>query len=296
MARTEAPQDPRPYVRISTDLPLNPKLAEIDNPAAGWAYVVSLCYSGQSLTDGHFSITTVCRLAGVDKAIATALVEQGLWHLPGHDCERCPQPKAGQAYLHDYLQHQRSADEARDLTSKRREAGRKGAERRWSKVEPDAKSDGNPMANAMASAEQVPWQMDSKTMAEESRGEESRKESGARKRGTRLPENFSVTPDMVTWARDTVPQVDGRHETEKFRNHWLGESGAAASKVDWVRAWKKWMLRASEYTAQRSQPHQAAASNAPTAIASIERCPEHRDQRAGACRHCAARRKAGMPA
>jgi hypothetical protein len=177
---SEAPLDPRPYVRMSTDLPLNPKLAAIDDPAASWAYVVSICYAGQSLTDGHFPVAAVIRLAGVDKAVATALAEQELWHLPGHACPRCPQPKPGHAYIHDYLQHQRSADEVRDLTSKRREAGKKGAEKRWAgrknvaaDLPEDAPAGSKPIANAMANAQQELWQNDGKPIAEERRGEEN---------------------------------------------------------------------------------------------------------------------------
>jgi hypothetical protein len=175
MARTEAPQDLRPYVRVMTDLPLHPKLAPLDNPAAGWTYVVSLCYCGQSLTDGHFPVAAVLRLAGTDKDVAEALVEQGLWHLPGHDCEECDQPRSGQAVVHDYLKHQRSSAEARDLSEKRREAGRRGAKARWGSRSDDADM-ANAMANAMPSAEQVPWQNDGNVMAEESRGEKKREE------------------------------------------------------------------------------------------------------------------------
>src|SRR5690554_4053271 len=35
------------------------------------------------------------------------------------------------------------------------------------------------------------------------------------KRGTRIPDDFTVTPAMVQWAREKVPHVDGRLETEK---------------------------------------------------------------------------------
>ncbi|MEV0214264.1 hypothetical protein [Micromonospora sp. NPDC050695] len=181
--RSEAPADPRPYVRVSTDLPTHPKLEAIDNPSAGWAYVVSLCYSAQSFTDGHFPLKGVCRIANVEMAVATALAEQGLWHLPGHDCADCDQPKAGHAVVHDYLQHQRSAAEVHELTEKRRAAGRKGAESRWAKpkTKPSARPPGSkPMASAKASAiasamangQQDLWQNDGKPMAEERRGEE----------------------------------------------------------------------------------------------------------------------------
>ncbi|MEU1761328.1 hypothetical protein [Micromonospora sp. NPDC005652] len=155
MPRSDAPQDPRRYVRITEELPNNSKLAEIDDPAASWAYVVSICDSAASLSDGHINPRMVARRAGVGQHIVHALVVQGLWHLPGHDCDRCPQPRPGRAYVHDYLQHQRSADEVRDLHSKRSAAGRAGAAARW------GKTPGGPMANRMASA-----------MAEQRRGEE----------------------------------------------------------------------------------------------------------------------------
>lgn len=70
--------------------------------------------------------------------------------------------------------------------------------------------------------------------------------ASGRRRGTRIPDDFAVTPEMVAWARERVPDVNGRHETEKFINHWRAKSGKDATKVDWVLTWKNWMLRASE--------------------------------------------------
>ena len=161
MARAEAPADHRNYVRMSIDLPLNPKLARMGNPVAAWTYVTSVCYAGSNLTDGHFPTDVVIRLAGVPKATAKALVRAGLWHLPGHDCDRCEQPLEGDAVIHDYLQHQRSAAEARGLTEKRSAAGRAGAAKRW-----NSEANGKPIANAMAIAEQTLWQTDGNRVAE----------------------------------------------------------------------------------------------------------------------------------
>jgi hypothetical protein len=52
-------KDRREYVSVSIDLPMHPKLAALDDPVAGWAYVTSLCYCGQNLTDGEFPLTIV---------------------------------------------------------------------------------------------------------------------------------------------------------------------------------------------------------------------------------------------
>ncbi|MER7014529.1 hypothetical protein ABT324_24155 [Saccharopolyspora sp. NPDC000359] len=125
------PTDRREFVRLSVDLPTHPKLAELEDlPAAGWLYVVGLCYAGQHLTDGEIPVAVVCRMAGVGRDVADALLAAGLWHPTNHTCGRCPQPSTtGRVVVHDYLAHQRSHDDANAT----REAARKAANARWSK-------------------------------------------------------------------------------------------------------------------------------------------------------------------
>jgi hypothetical protein len=69
-------------------------------------------------------------------------------------------------------------------------------------------------------------------------------------RGSRIPDDFAVTPAMVTWARAKCPHVDGKRETEKFVNHWTAAAGPSASKKNWEAAWRNWMLYAAERTAR----------------------------------------------
>lgn len=173
MATHEGPADPRQYVRISIDLPTNPKLASLNNPSAAWAYVVSVTNCGASSSDGHFAMALVLRIAGVSKKAGQQLIDQGLWHVAGHDCPRCPQPEAKHAYLHDFLLHNRSAADVQKLTEKRRASGKAGAAARWGNTKAGtSKPMANGMASAMANGQQVPWQMDGKPMAEERREEQ----------------------------------------------------------------------------------------------------------------------------
>jgi hypothetical protein len=65
-------------------------------------------------------------------------------------------------------------------------------------------------------------------------------------RGTRIPDDFTVTPEMVTWARTRCPNVDGRTETLKFVNHWSNKPGRDALKLDWKKAWQNWMLTSQQ--------------------------------------------------
>jgi hypothetical protein len=109
------------------------------------------------------------------------------------------------------------------------------------------------------------------------------------KRGGRIPSDFTVTARMRTWAMANVPQLAGSRETEKFKNYWAAAAGRTAIKVDWEAAWRNWMLKAAEMTAERNGGARASPSSAPVVIPIEDRCPYHRDQRAGKCRHCKAR-------
>lgn len=103
VARNEPPMDRRPYINVTTALPLNPLVATIDEPTAGWAYVVALCHAARHQTAGHIPVDTVLDLAGADHTTADALAEQGLWHMPGHACTECDQPQPGYAIVHDIV-------------------------------------------------------------------------------------------------------------------------------------------------------------------------------------------------
>ena len=91
------------------------------------------------------------------------------------------------------------------------------------------------------------------------------REIAPRKRGTRIPDDFHVTADMVTWARERCPHVDGRLETEKFVNYWRAKTGKDATKLDWEATWRNWMLRAAE------RPGTAAA--VPSSISAADGMP-----------------------
>jgi hypothetical protein len=81
---------------------------------------------------------------------------------------------------------------------------------------------------------------------EQGTGKKNASHSSPRTRGTRIPDDFTVTEDMVTWARLKTPNVDGRRETEKFINYWQATSGQKAVKRDWEATWRNWMLNAAE--------------------------------------------------
>lgn len=179
-------QDTREWYRTSVDAPENPKFIELGDwrPHAFLAYSTGLAYARASRTRGYVSPSHIIGKAGVPAFVATLLTGQGLWHLPSHTCDRCPQPPAGQVYIHDYPQHQDMPETVAALSAKRSEAGKRGAAAKWAKdkpapqppeppaqmasaiandtAKPITKFMGDAPASAMALAipfaEQVPWQ------------------------------------------------------------------------------------------------------------------------------------------
>jgi hypothetical protein len=87
-----------------------------------------------------------------------------------------------------------------------------------------------------------------------------------RKLGTRLPDDFEVTPEMVTWFRQHCPHVDGKTETEKFCDYWQAKPGKDGRKLDWVRTWKNWMRTAED----RAMPRNRASPSVPTTNARVQ--------------------------
>lgn len=131
------PDDPRQFVRISVDLPFGNKINQLSDPIVGMAaQLIAICAAAQSFTDGHVPINSI-RRAGIPDTVIKEMVAEGFWHDEHSDlknCTKCQEPKPKSIYVHDYLHHQRSAAQARDLTEKRRAAGVASANKRWAKV------------------------------------------------------------------------------------------------------------------------------------------------------------------
>lgn len=244
----QAPADYREFIRVSVDLPDNPKLAMIDNPAAGWAYVVALCYCGRNLTDGSFPMTPLLRLAGVKRNIANLLIDAGLWHEAGHTCDRCPQPMAGTGIVHDYLIHQRSAEEAKALRDTRREAGLKGAATRWGS-NGHGKSHSNGHGKSQASAMANGWQADGKAMAEVEEEEEEEKKTSSSSSATAEPPRDDVD-QLVARLRDRLTEndfklpasfTDWRRQARLLLDRDHRELGQALRLIDWATSHHFWM-------------------------------------------------------
>ena len=71
-------------------------------------------------------------------------------------------------------------------------------------------------------------------------------------KGTRIPDDFTVTDDMKAWARENTPDAVVALETAQFLDHWRAKPGKDGTKLDWTAAWRTWMRNAQKWGAERS--------------------------------------------
>ncbi|MFG2001738.1 hypothetical protein ACGFNU_21560 [Spirillospora sp. NPDC048911] len=119
------------YIKLNDALPEHRKIVAAGGDA-GWLHVCGLAYASRNLSDGRIPIGMVPRLSDrkqPDK-LAKKLCEVRLWHAVGHDCDRCPQPADDEYVIHDYLNHQRSAEDVSAIKEKRAAAGRRGGSKK----------------------------------------------------------------------------------------------------------------------------------------------------------------------
>lgn len=109
--------DERTYVSIDHGMPENRKIVGLSDRAFR-LYVEAICYCSRQQSDGSIPAAALQRMGR--PATARELVAAGLFEPVGADW-----------MVHDYLRHQRSADEIAAFRQSRAESGDKGAHMRW---------------------------------------------------------------------------------------------------------------------------------------------------------------------
>lgn len=163
--------DRRAHFRMTAGFFTEP--GKIDHVADPVERMATLALLGASIglcreqgTDGHISPEAVLEATGLPPQFAKTLITDGVWHQADHGCPRCPQPRLDCVYVHDYLEHNRSAGQELRTTERRRVSGSVGANSRWAghaKAQPaprtTGRAPGRPRKNPLpAAAEQHPAQ------------------------------------------------------------------------------------------------------------------------------------------
>ncbi|GAA2545926.1 hypothetical protein HD598_002135 [Neomicrococcus aestuarii] len=117
--------DKRAFAKFDIGYLDNPKMSPVldVSVSAVLMHAASILYCAQHLTNGLAVSRAMERKIGGTSADTRLLLDAGLWHVAGHDCIACPEVPEGKIYVHDFLEHNRSSEEAKRAS----EAGRAGA-------------------------------------------------------------------------------------------------------------------------------------------------------------------------
>lgn len=228
------------WVKLATRYYLDPAVASLPDADTELLFIRSLAYSGAEETRGFIPEVIVPSLIRRRRygAAVEALVARSLWvpctgdrGQPGYRIRRW---EDWQEEL-DSLAQRRAND--RERKRRQRQAGRESGQ-----------EDG--MSRDMSADSHVTVPPPKEVEEERDNPKKTSSSSGARKRATRIPDDFEVTDEMVTWAREHVPRLIsaglGSRETDKFRNYWQAKSGKDATKHDWAATWRNWLLKADD--------------------------------------------------
>ena len=216
----------------------NPKTAMLSDGATA-LWLRSGSWSAQQLTGGFVPARMVPMFRGSDDSVRE-LCDVGLWE---RDDER------DGYWFHDWSDYQPDAEEVDALRRKRSEAGKRGADRRWSRKtvdengkngKTDGKCHGKPMANA--------WQTDGKPMANSCPvpvpvpdKKEKEEYSSSFSKETSADEYLETgRPEADRQISRQYPNLDLTDAWGAFMQHHHGETRTIA---EWTRLWKGWCQR-----------------------------------------------------
>lgn len=279
MPPTSRPRDGREFIRMAVDHPRHPKLLDtVDIPRCGWLHFCSVAYCRENRTDGIVREDAIVRYAGVPARLAADLVRVGLWHRPGHDCDRCAQPPARHVVVHDYGDHNQTRDEIERLT----EAGRAGAAARWGRngkasdtpagrnTNRTTASDANRIYGSHA---EVEVEVENPLLAYVGRlaGSDARVADG--------PPPAEV---LAAWQDRAGPDVDLVAEARAYLA-WCGDRPARNPRA----AWLGWLDRARERAAGDVERRRRAACTTPGCRGGwLDPDPDDPTGRPRPCPHC----------
>lgn len=261
------------------------------------------CWAARNLTDGFVPSGMPARLCDDPDTAVKELVRRKLW-LRVKDGYR----------FHDWIRYQPTRESVHHDREAATERKRKERERRKlekGQVKPPSVTDTSrrdtPVTPPVThgGGHNSPSRPDPTSSSSEEEGSPAAPDNlgdDTTKKGTRIPADFPVTPQMVQWSGEKCPDVDGRTETDKFIRYWQTKPGKDALKLSWRKTWQNWMSSAQQRITERAQQNGQNGrlsgglkpeSNAPKAVPSAEKCPKHPSFREGTCGPCRADRLAG---
>lgn len=225
-----------PFFVVDDGADSHPKMVRAKNAAVGlWTRVGS--YVARHLTDGHVP-GEIAKMYGSAPQIKK-LTDVGLWHPSGHTCPRCPQPRPGDYYMHDYAE---SGNPSRaEVLERREKAAEKKRQQRSGSTAPGKRRPAAPPRPDPLDFEDEP-PADAGDAPPEDAPPPAR---APRPAADTIPPDWEPSPDdvrAVQVARAdvgrpqlTADQVDA--VTRKFVRRQLDDGRTAAA---WGGRWRQW--------------------------------------------------------
>lgn len=101
------------------------------------------------------------------------------------------------------------------------------------------------------------------------------------KRGTRLPDGWEPPDDVIRAMHEQFPDLNLRHEHDKFCDHWRAKAGKDGVKLDWVATWRNWIRTAAERHGAVGTPRPSTTDRVVTDIDALRdnpRLPQNRNR------------------
>lgn len=246
------------WFKVDDSLHSHPKVLATE-PAALGLWVIAGSWSSGNLTEGFVPDHVLPRLLPDSAKLARELVAAGLWR----------RVQGGYTFhdWHDYNPSKEAVSNRRRAAAERQQRWRQGKRNAVTNAPTNSvtHASGNGVSHSSPSRPVTHMQVGEELSVEGGSGGETAErnavtnaptpagaESNAaqappkQKRATRIPDDFTVTGEMLRWARENCPSINVARETEKFINYWQSKGGREACKLDWVKTWKNWMLNADE--------------------------------------------------
>lgn len=256
----------RLYAMVDVNLPEDPAIVAVGADAEH-LYIRSILLAKRIMTDGVIhrlqaeriaADFTVCHTGDTTpQQLCARLVDADLWHREGDHYR-----------ITGWLKWNKPADEIR--AAEEAEQARKKAWRDKKKAEqagsddPETRRERDASRDRRGDASSERRATDSNATRSESKSKsksksKSESEGGGvggeehpptradapKHRGSRIPDPFFVTDDMVAWAAQHHPGFDWAAETIKFKDHWLAAPSSRGVKADWPACWRNWIRRAA---------------------------------------------------
>lgn len=82
-------------------------------------------------------------------------------------------------------------------------------------------------------------------------------------RGSRIPDDFSITDDMRAWAAEHTPDIDIDYLLPEFVDYWRGVAGQKGVKLNWVSTWRNGMRKRQEWAKENKPTNGQAGAISP---------------------------------